>query len=105
MAKIKFTLTANPTFKHPVPMPVPGGKFVDVVFTFKHRDKAALDEFLEQAKGMENTELVMAIASGWELEEAFDEENVKVMVSSYFGAASAIFKAYMDETFKVARGN
>ncbi|MGE8449103.1 MAG: phage tail assembly chaperone [Pseudomonadales bacterium] len=105
MAKIKFTLNPNPTFKHKVPMPIPGGAFVNVEFTFKHRGKEEFADFLEKAKDMEDTDLVLSVASGWELEEAFDKDNVEQLVENYVGAARAIFTAYMDEIVKARVGN
>lgn len=105
MAKIKFTLNPNPTFKHKVPMPIPGGAFVNVEFTFKHRGKEEFTEFLERAKDLDDTELVLAIASGWELEEPFDKDNVEQLVENYVGAARAIFTSYMDEIVKARVGN
>ncbi|AZY48858.1 phage tail assembly chaperone [Bordetella avium] len=105
MAKSKFVLTPNPTFKHKVPMPIPGGGFVDVEFTFKHRGKEALKEFLEEANELEDTDLIMAISTGWELEDAFERANVEKLVENYVGAARAIFGAYMDEVVKARLGN
>jgi hypothetical protein len=46
---------------------------------------------------MENVDIVMAIASGWELEDAFTAENVEKLDQHYLGAARAVFEAWQDE--------
>ncbi|OZI23620.1 hypothetical protein CAL26_09265 [Bordetella genomosp. 9] len=104
--KIKFTLTPQPTFKHKVPMPIPGAGFAEVEITFKHRSKAEFKEFMERAKEQDDdVALVMDVASGWELQEPFDQEHVGKLVDSYVGAARAIFTAYVDELIKARVGN
>ena len=98
MAKVKLQLTANPTFKAPVPIPVPGGKITNVEFTFKHRNKTQMQEFLEALKDQDDVDLIMSMASGWELDEPFDAENVGQMVSEYVGSAIAVLETYIAES-------
>jgi hypothetical protein len=104
--KIKFTLVPQPTFKKKVKMPIPGADFVDVEFTFKHRNKTEFQEFMEAAKDQaDDVALVMDVASGWELAESFDKDNVEKLVDNYVGAARAIFTTYVDELIKARAGN
>jgi hypothetical protein len=104
--KIKFTLVPQPTFKHKVKMPIPGAGFVDVEFIFKHRTKTEFQEFMEKAKDQtDDVALVMDVASGWELEESFDKDNIEKLVDNYTGAARAIFSTYVDEIIKARVGN
>lgn len=43
----KLKLNPEPTFKATVGIPVPGVGNVDVEFTFKHRTRKAITDFLE----------------------------------------------------------
>lgn len=96
MAKIKLQLIANPTFKANVPIPIPGGNPVNVQFTFKHRNKDELQEFFDALKdNKEDIELIMAMASGWELDEPFDKDNIEMMITQYVGSAVAILETYI----------
>ena len=72
MAKPKFNLTASPTFKEPVAIPCPGGKSVNVEFTFKHRTKEEFKEFIDALPNREDVDVIMDMASGWELDEPFE---------------------------------
>lgn len=95
MAKIR--LTPEPTFKAKVGIPVPGVQLpTKVEFTFKHRDKDALQAWL----AIEQTDDLVAVmdcAVAWENDEPFDDENVGRLLQSYVGAARAIVTTYLDE--------
>lgn len=98
MAKIQ--LTAAPTFKHAVEIPVPGESPASVEFVFKGRTKAQFKEFMDSlsdAKVREDADIVMDIACGWELDEPFDRDNVVKLVESYIGAARMIVETYIAE--------
>jgi hypothetical protein len=96
----KITLTAAPTFSAPVPIPVPGVGPVNVVFTFKGRTRAQLKEFTARTTGdgsLENADLILELACGWELDEPFDLENVTKLTENYLGATGAIYVTYLQE--------
>lgn len=97
MAKAKFTLNPSPTFKAVVTIPVPGGKGADIEWTFKHRTRDQFKELMETIESAEDVALLMDIASGWDLEDAFDEENLEKMTQNYPGSARAVFVKYIDE--------
>lgn len=105
MAKPKLQLTANPTFKAIVGIPVPGGKPVAVEFVFKHRARDAYDEWVESIPKMEEPDLIMSIVSGWDLDDSFDRDNVEKLVTEYIGSARAIFDKYMAENNGARTGN
>lgn len=105
MAKPKLQLTANPTFKSTVAIPVPGGKPVAVEFIFKHRAREAYDEWVGSIPGMEEPDLIMSMASGWDLDDSFDRDNVEKLVTEYIGSAKAIFDKYMGENTGAKTGN
>lgn len=97
MAKLR--LEPNPTFDYAVAIPVPGGDPVRVRFTFKHRSRTAALAWVESLKETESTDVdqVMAVASGWELDDAFTRENVEALCENYGGASRAILDVYMRE--------
>jgi hypothetical protein len=98
MAKIQ--LTASPTFSAPVPIPVPGTKPVDVSFTFKARTKDQFRAFLDGLHtnpDREDADVLMDIAAGWELDDAWTRENVLQLTQSYIGSARAVIETYMAE--------
>lgn len=103
----KLTLTQKPTFESPVKIPVPGGKDVSVKFTFKSRTKEGFKAFMEviKAEEREDLDVVMDIASGWELEDAWDRENVETLLDNYIGAGRAIIGTYITEQTGARQGN
>jgi hypothetical protein len=96
MAKLK--LQPDPTFKAKVAIPVPGAEPASVEFTFKHRSKDEMDRFLKSVADMEGDfEMVMAVATGWDLVDEFTAANVKALIGNYIAAPAAIFEAYLAE--------
>ena len=59
MAKPKFSLTASPTFKAKVAIPIPGGTSVDVEFIFKGRNREAFKAFIDGLKDREDAQDVL----------------------------------------------
>jgi len=101
----KLSLTASPTFKSNVQIPVPGKKPVPVEFIFKGRTKKEFQEFVESLRDREDADVVLDIASGWELEDAFVLESVERMLDSYIGSARAIIDTYLKELTSARLGN
>lgn len=97
MAKAKFTLSASPTFKAPVAIQVPGGKPVQVEFVFKHRTRDDFKEFIEALEGRDDIDMLLEIASGWELDDAFDAKSLALMTQNYMGSARAVLETYISE--------
>lgn len=101
-----FSLDIEPTFTKRVPIPVPGKKPHEVEFTFKHRNQEALRAFLEGLPQMESdTDAVMEVACGWELQDAWERDNVHKLVTNYLGAAKAILDVYIHENSGARLGN
>lgn len=103
MAKLKLTL--SPTFKAKVAIPVPGSKPVDVEFTFKARKKTEFKDFVEGLRDRDDNDVIMDIACGWELEDAFDAKSVADLTENYIGAASAVITTYLREHTAARSGN
>lgn len=107
MAKPKFTLVAKPTFTARVAIPIPGQAAELVEFTFKGRTRDQFADFIESIKdgGVKDAEAIMDIASGWELEDAFDAKNIELLTQNYLGAARAIIDKYLAELTTARLGN
>ena len=105
MAKTKFSLSVKPTFKAKVAVPVPGQTAELVEFTFKGRTRDEFKELIDGMKDRDDVDVIMDIASGWELEEAFDAENVEILTQNYLGAARAIIEKYLSELTQARLGN
>lgn len=93
----KFALKADPTFTAKVGFPVSGGEPVDVLVTFKHRTKTALDEFLKTRDDRSDVESFMEMVVGWDLADDFNKANVEILLENHIGVALATYKAYIDE--------
>lgn len=98
MAKLK--LNPDPTFRAKVTIPVPGSADVPVEFEFKHRTRDEMDAFLKKAPELQDAALILEIASGWELSDAFTEDNLNRLAQNYIMAPQAIFHAYLEELTK-----
>ena len=105
MAKPKLSLTSAPTFKAKVSIPVPGKTAEQVEFTFKGRTRDAFKDFIDGLKDREDVDVILDIASGWELEDAFDKANIELLTQSYLGAARAIIEKYLAELTQARLGN
>lgn len=94
MAKFKLSLKALPDFKLPVKFQMANGEDATVVLTVKHKKSSELQEILDQEK-LSTDELVKAICSDWDLEEEFNDENVKEFASLFPGAVPVLMEEYM----------
>lgn len=103
----KISLTQNPKFKAGVAIPVKGDKDVTVSFEFKARTKAEMKAWFEGLKGSDKsiTELVMECATGWELDDEFNLENLEKLEQNYQGSMQKIADAYIDEQAGARKGN
>jgi hypothetical protein len=96
MAKLK--LQPDPTFKATVLIPAAGMPDVSLEFTFKHRTRDQLRKFVEEsAERGDDAETILEMATGWELADAFNKENVTLLVQNYTTAGRCVFDKYLDE--------
>ncbi len=98
----------NPTFVHPVEIPVPGEKPEKVDFTFRHKTKTAYQQFLVDCVGRSDTENALEIVSGWGLNEEFGQvskESIEALFEEYLGAPGAVFMAYSQGLHQGRLGN
>lgn len=103
MAQLK--LQPEPTFKAKVLIPIPGSEPGEVEFTFRHRGRKELATFGEAMTGRSDADLILDLASGWDLDDEFNAETVAQMVEKYFAAPDAIWRAYIDELTKAKEKN
>lgn len=102
----KFKLQPDPTFKAKVKIPVPGdAKEAEVEFTFRFRDRDALAALLERAKEQDLVTSAMEMLAGWELTDAFNEDNVRLLDRTYIGALGRVVEAYWEEHTKALEKN
>ena len=94
MAKFKLSLAELPDFKLPVKFKLANDQDVEVIFTVKHKKTSELQELL-QKQDLSTKELIMAIASDWDLEEEFNEENVIEFADLFPASTVALTTAYM----------
>ena len=127
MAK-KFSIKRDPTFTTTVNLPAPGRAPVPVSFTFKWMDRESLakfhdarmkfaQSFMEKAKETESgTELakfaidfevpqLKSIIVGWDIEEEFNDENLRALVESGSELPAAIVNGYLAAYDKAREGN
>jgi hypothetical protein len=105
MSKPKLVLTANPSFKAKVEIPVAGSKPAEVEFVFRHKSKDALKEWLEAMQDKEEADAIMEIASGWDLEDPFEKTAVEKLAQNYVGSIGAIIAKYISELTGKTLGN
>jgi len=101
----KLQLTASPTFKANVLIPVPGKKPVPVEFNFKGRTKEQFKAFIDTIGDREDVDVILDIATGWELEDAFGKDSVELLLQNYLGSARVIIEKYIGELTAARLGN
>ncbi len=93
----RLALNAAPTFTAKVGIPVAGAEPVPVAFTFRHRTRSALDEFIKTRADKADTDTFLDMVIGWDLEDEFNRENVERLLENYIGTALAAYRVYVDE--------
>lgn len=102
----KLKLKPNPTFRHSVPIPVPGSEDVTVEFEFRARTGTELVGFAGKiGEYGSDAEMVADFVVGWNLDEAFNTENLAVFLDNYPLCWQRILRAYFDEQSKAKLGN
>ncbi|MBO9717525.1 MAG: hypothetical protein J7507_12135 [Pseudoxanthomonas sp.] len=101
----KLKLNPNPTFKAKVPIPVPGSAPALVEFTFKHKTRSALVEWLEERKEDDEVGVFREIVASWDLDDEFNDENIRRLCDNYAGAGFAVLRVYLDELRGARQGN
>lgn len=95
----KLTLNPNPTFNAKVFIPVAGDRDGEIVFTFKYRTLKELDS-IKLGEGYVTPEDIKLVASGWDLDDEFSDENIALLLDQRPQSGIAILERY----FKESRG-
>ena len=128
MAK-KFSIKRDPTFKATVDLPSPGQAPLPVDFTFKWMDRKAMVKFnedryafakrfgeLASEEGVTSGDLAQfaidfeipqlkSIIAGWDIDEEFNDENLKAFVESGSELPAAVVRGYLKSYERAAEGN
>ena len=81
MAKMKITLKPLPDFKLPVTFNMPDGEQGEIVFTVRHIKAKEVQALYESSDVVSDSDFIMKLATGWNLEEEFNAENAAELVS------------------------
>lgn len=97
MARMKVKLGKMKDFFMPVQFNAHDGEEMEMKFKVRHMKR---DEFLAQmqAEGSEkldDTQFIMMLASDWDLEEKFNEENVKELVELFPAITLGLTQEYL----------
>ncbi len=76
-----------------------------VEFNFKGRTKDEFKSFIDTIGDREDVDVILDIATGWELEEAFGRESVELLLQNYLGSARVIIEKYIGELTAARLGN
>lgn len=98
-------LIPDPTFSAVVQIPVAGGEPAAVRFSFRHRTRAELQQFVREAADRSEAANVLEMCTGWDLVDAWSPANVETLVANYLGAGRAVFEAYLSELVQARQGN
>ncbi len=127
MAK-KFSIKRDPTSTTDVFLPSPGQEPVKVNFTFKWMDRKSLvafnaerfkfgedfsKKYEEKASSEELAQFAIdfevpqlkSIIAGWDIEEEFNDENLRALVESGSELPAAIVRGYLAAYEKAREGN
>ena len=95
MAKFKLKLAPLPEFDLPVSFLLPNGEKAEIKFKVKHLKAADVKALYTSDKEIKDYQFVQEIATDWDLEEEFNEENIKELVSLFPSAAVALTSTYV----------
>lgn len=103
--KSLLTLAPKSEFTGPVLVPSPDRAPDEVVFTFKYRDREALDQWVAELERAEHplgespvdadVRMVMSCAVGWELQEPFTAANLRVLLVEHPGTPLNVYQTYV----------
>lgn len=94
MAKFKLTLGPLPDFILPVKFVMPNGEEYTIRFKVKHRSSEEIQEIYAREK-VTDAQFITELATGWDLEEEFNEENIETLIRYYPGVALALTQNYI----------
>lgn len=101
----KLVLKPAPTFRAVVAIPQPEGEPAEVEMVFKHRNKHELKTLANQLGNSDDAVLVSQMATGWDLADEFNDDNIKRLVTDHHQAAVSIWNTYFEKLAGLRLGN
>jgi hypothetical protein len=105
---MSFKIVAAPTFEAKVKIAVPGQEKPGLIkFVFKHKTKSEFEAlFSDKNKDMADEDLVMEIASNWDIADTpFTRESLANLFENYLNAPTAIIQTFVSELKGARLGN
>lgn len=106
-----FNFNPSPTFMAPVPLSVPGvAKPLDVVFTFKHKTRTAIEKWAQDYLANPGAETLAEVIVGWDLKRdgepvPFSFTALSELLEQYTPARVEMSDAYITEITRAKRKN
>jgi len=97
--------TTTPTFSKDVSIHVPGKKPISIAFIFKGRTRTEFKAFVEELRDREDVDVILDIATGWELSDTFGSEAIEKLCDTYIAAPRSIIETYLNELSGARLGN
>lgn len=91
----KVTLSERlPDFPLPVKFTLPNGVEAKMVFTVKALKSSELQSTYNDAENKTGAEFVKCLATGWDLDDDFNDENINELVDLYPSVVGSLISAY-----------
>ncbi|MEG0209050.1 MULTISPECIES: phage tail assembly chaperone [Gammaproteobacteria] len=93
-AKLKLNLDERlPDFDLPVKFQLPNGNEMKINFIVRHLSGEEIQDLYKNSK--EDKDFIMALATGWDVVQEFNESNAARLINLYPAAAIALSGTYM----------
>jgi Phage tail assembly chaperone len=101
--KSLLTIAPKAEFTASVPIPCPDREPEMVEFTFLYRSREQLSEWVQTLEASAEVDdplkadmdMVLGAATGWELADEFNAENVRELLNKHPGSAISIYQQYV----------
>jgi hypothetical protein len=106
----KVVLARKPTFDLPVVAQLLGGGKLEFTVTYKAMRLSEFKAFIERVqaqhyKGKPDSDVVMEIAEGWDLDQPFTAEGIEGAIEDAPGLGGSISRRFVEEYERVRWGN
>jgi len=73
--------------------------------TIKHRNKDDFQDWVKELGEKDDVDLILEVASAWELAEPFDRDSLDTLTQDHMGSARAVLEKYISEQTNAKLGN
>lgn len=96
MSKFKISLSERlPDFKLPVTFNMPNGEDATIIFTVKHKTADEIKSLYDAEEKTTDQGFITSLASGWDLDDEFSEENSAKLVDMFPAVAIELTRTYL----------